>query len=143
MCTIDREIFDLLKTSLENCLKKLEKLDTLEKYYEKSNNENSSEDQNSVDNSCEKTENVKSSDERTFEKEEVRRASDFECTSGENEQNEIDQKATLKSKKLKFLKSTDPKVLIEYASEVVLFKSELEAEKVYRRKKKYKWDDGG
>jgi uncharacterized protein (DUF3084 family) len=100
-------------------------------------------------------EHVNRSDESVTLVDDESREQNFESISGKNEQRPIDQKATKlinkfrrvaksrRRRKSPSTKTSSSKVSAEFACEVHSRKLKLVPLKIFRRKKKYKCDDGG
>jgi predicted GIY-YIG superfamily endonuclease len=146
---------DLLKAIAEDLKQTNRKF--AERYGQKSfeNSEKIDQEKAAVEVECEtkNIEHVRTNNESLVQGDDKSVEKDSESKSGENDQKKIDQKATdviVKFRRIKLKKrrkSRSPnaslKVMTESTSESYLLKLQSAPSRVFMRKKKYKWDDGG
>lgn len=150
MYTIDIETFENLRTSFEYISKKLDKLNKLDQIHQTLKDIQSSYEANLKCNGDKKNnEHVKKHESAKGGDESVE--INIESKSGDYEQNLIVQKATKAIKifrRVKKPRRPSPariilKVSINFTFEEFSYRLKKNPSKVFRRKKKYKWDDGG
>jgi hypothetical protein len=152
---IDNETFQELKNAIKDLVKKCEKLDIIDEIHESLKDINSSYKEILKDKKSD--EHVKrENNESAVKGEDENAVKDIESNSGKYEQNEIAQRATITIKNFRCVKKIIKKPRVESSTSIAVSKvstkiacEELsyslqkDPTRAFRRRKKYKCDDGG